>query len=311
MLRLAGEGFVVGANLPWVNYIDFGANAWRPQGGLARDPWRAQAQAALTRLRGCGAQVVRWWILGDGRAGIAFDAHGVPEGPDPFFLDDLDAAFHMLEDLGLQVMPVLLDALWCHPPHHVDGVMIGGRSRALLGDEPQRMLLERVIAPILERYGRHPSVWAWDVINEPDLVTRGCWPAVPATAVAANPMRALIGEAVRLAHALAGQPVTVGLGNARHLPLVRGLGLDLYQVHWYDINEWMSPLETPVSAFGLDAPVILGEFPTRNSRRSPAAILGAARRAGYAGALAWSLLAADAFSDADACEAALAEAAAG
>jgi len=308
MTWLAEGGFVVGANLPWVNYIDFGANAWRPEGGLARAPWRDRASGALKRLRDAGAQVVRWWILGDGRAGVVFDAHGIPEGLDHFFLDDLDAAFELLDALGLQVIPVVLDAFWCHPPRHVDGVMIGGRSRALHHDEPRQRLLERVVAPIFERYGRHPSVWAWDVINEPDLVTRGCWPAVPATAVEAAPMRAFIGEAVRLAHALAGQPVTVGLGSARHLPLVRGLGLDLYQVHWYDINDRMAPLATPVAAFGLDAPVILGEFPTRHSRRSPSAILAAARRAGYAGALAWSLLAADEFTDADACSAFLAEA---
>lgn len=296
-----------GANLPWVNYIDFGGNAWRPEGGLGREPWRSRAFAALSLLRGHGARVVRWWILGDGRAGICFDAGGVPEGPDRFLLGDLDAAFEMLDALGLQVIPVLLDAQWCHPPRHVDGVMTGGRTRALQRDEPRQLLLERVVAPILDRFGRHPAVWAWDVINEPDLVTHGCWPEVPATAVEQAPMRALIGEAVRLAHALAGQPVTVGLGNARHLPLVLGLGLDAYQVHWYDVNDWMAPLATPVATFGLDAPVILGEFPTRGSRRSPAAIARAARRAGYAGALAWSLLADDPFTDARACAAFLAE----
>src|SRR4029450_10667751 len=40
--------FLIGANLPWVHYgIDFGANAWRPEGGVAQPAARAQLEAAF------------------------------------------------------------------------------------------------------------------------------------------------------------------------------------------------------------------------------------------------------------------------
>jgi hypothetical protein len=293
-------------NLPWVNYVDFGANAWHPDGGLAREPWRSQALAAVRRLADCGAQVVRWWVLGDGRAGIVWDAHGHARGLDAAFFDDLDTAVEMVAGLGLRMLPVLLDALWCQPGRMVDGVLIGGRRAVLRHAEPRGHLLERVIEPILARYGSHPAVLAWDVINEPDLVTRGCWPSVPPTALAPEPMRDFIAAAVERVHGLTAHAATVGLGNARHLPLVRDLGLDLYQVHWYDVNDRWSPLDTAVGAWGLDAPILLGEFPTRRSRRQPLEVERAARRAGYVGALAWSLLAADEFTDGAACAAFLA-----
>jgi hypothetical protein len=52
-----------------------------------------------------------------------------------------------------------------------------------------------------------------------------------------------------------------------------------------------------VGNLGLDRPLILGEFPTRGSRRMPVEIVGVARQHGYAGALAWSVLSADEVTD--------------
>jgi hypothetical protein len=78
---------------------------------------------------------------------------------------------------------------------------------------------------------------------------------------------------------------------------VKDARLDVYQVHWYDALQRRAPLETPVASLGVDRPVLLGEFPTRGSRRSPSDIVAAAKRAGYSGALAWSMLAEDPASD--------------
>jgi hypothetical protein len=117
-------------------------------------------------------------------------------------------------------------------------------------------------------------------------------------------MRRFIGEVVALVHARTSQQATVGLASMAGLAQVRGLGLDFYQVHWYD-GHAARALERPVAALGLDGPLLLGEFPTRGSALAPPAIVAAARRAGYQGALAWSLLAEDAASDAAACERAI------
>jgi hypothetical protein len=47
---------------------------------------------------------------------------------------------------------------------------------------------------------------------------------------------------------------------------------------------------------GLDRPLLLGEFPTRNASLPPRAIVDLAKTSGYCGALAWSWLAKDEFS---------------
>jgi hypothetical protein len=101
----------------------------------------------------------------------------------------------------------------------------------------------------------------------------------------------LLGQAVRCVQRSARQPVTIGCAGTARLDLVLPLGLDFYQIHWYERFGWAA-LERPVADLGMgDRPVVLGEFPGR----SPMVVhvLDAARRAGYAGALVWSVLADD------------------
>jgi hypothetical protein len=154
------------------------------------------------------------------------------------------------------------------------------------------LLLERVFEPLLERFGRSDVIFAWDVMNEPEWATRTGLRKRASTVDVAT-MRAFLRALVASAHRATRHPVTVGLASAKGLPLVQGLDLDFYQVHWYDsVGRECGP-DRPVAPLCLDRPILLGEFPTRGSAFAPSALLESARRAGYAGALAWSVLAED------------------
>jgi hypothetical protein len=178
---------------------------------------------------------------------------------------------------------------------------MGGRRRLIADRESRQALLEDVLGPILERHGHSRGVLAWDVINEPEWATLGVGSWNPRAAIRREAMRSFIADVVGLVHRHSDRPASVGLASAAGLPLVRGLGLDLYQVHWYDSVEGRAPLDAPVAGLGLDAPLLLGEYPTRGSAREPGDILATARSRGYCGALAWSLLAEDTATDARAC----------
>lgn len=255
-------------------------------------------RGALARAADAGAEVVRWFLLCDGRAGL--DGGDRPR-LQPQAMDDLDAAVDALGEQRLRAIFVLLDFSWFARRRVLRGVSMGGRRRLALRPESRQALLADVLAPILERHGRSDAVFAWDVINEPEWATLGVGSWNPAAALRRAAMRAFIAEVVGLIHRCAVQPASVGLASAAGLPLVRGLGLDLYQTHWYDGVEPRAPLDTPVAALELDRPLLLGEYPTRGSALAPSAILDLARARGYSGALAWSLLAEDAATDPVAC----------
>ena len=292
------EEFWLGANLPWQRYgLDFGANRWQPEGGVAQPGRRAALRAALESIAARGARTIRWFMLADGRAGLLDEAGGAIEGLDQHVFRDADAALEELDRAGLTVIFVLLDFHWFTPGRLVDGVRLGGRSHAATEAAERRRYLDRVFIPLLARYGTHHAILAWEVVNEPEWVSRSNWSLQRRWRVPRNTMRSFIGDAVAAIHGHASQPATVGSASARTLRLVQGLGLDVYQAHWYDHLDLRAPLAGPVSDLGLDRPVILGEFPTRGSSRSPAEIVRSAREAGYAGALAWSALADDEASD--------------
>ena len=146
--------------------------------------------------------------------------------------------------------------------------------------------------PLAERYGEHPGIAAWDLFNEPEWRTRLFPRAWGARCLPFARMRECLGQMVDGVHARARQPVTVGLASAAHLDLVRGLGLDFYQVHWYEPFGWAA-LAEPVDRLHLDRPLLLGEFPGRGAGVIPADIVSTARRAGYAGAFVWSVVSQD------------------
>ncbi len=278
------DTFLVGANLPWINYgLDFGANAWQPDGGIAQTENRARLEAAICQLANANIHHVRWFLLCDGRAGIEYDQRGWPTGPDACLFRDLDIALELAQRHRLNVMFVLLDFHWCAVSSLVRGVQLGGRAHILGNRDSRSALLDNVIQPLMERYGKEASVFAWDIINEPEWIRT----------LARGTLHAFLAEAIAVVRSCARQPITIGSAGARWRRRYQDLELDFHQVHWYETLKLQPPLSTPVDQLGYETPVLLGEFPTGGSTLTPDRIVEMARAAGYSGAFFWSLLARD------------------
>ena len=285
------DRFIVGVNLPWIGYgTDVGASGWFPGGGLSRQSAALdlldQALAALARD---GISVARVFLLCDARSGVLFAGDGVPTGIDDCVPPDVDALLATARRHRVGVIPVLLDFHVCGVARMVNGVQLGGRSGLIADALARTAFIDRVVHPIVERYGDDETVIAWDIMNEPEWCLRGG--LFRRTAVSFEALQRFLGEAVECVQRSAHQPVTIGCAGTWRLDLVRPLGLDFYQVHWYDRFGWAA-LARPVTELGLgDRPVILGEFAGRSTRIVD--VLQAARQAGYEGALVWSALADD------------------
>lgn len=298
--------FAVGANLPWLDYgLDFGSNAWQPGGGLARPERRERMRRALSDLAASGAEIVRWWLLGDGRAGLREDGEGRILGLDDRVFPDLDAAVEGLREAGLRAIFVLADFRWLGAPRVANGVRLGGRRDHVRDPARRARLVESVFAPLAERYGREPAIAAWDLMNEPEWATLAVGTLDPRGSVSRREMRAFLGETASAFRSRVTQPLSVGLASTRWLSLLDGLPLDHHQVHWYESLDPLTTLVRPVETLALGRPLLLGEFPTRGSSVRPRSVLEMAREAGYSGALAWSALADDRATDAAACHEAI------
>ena len=273
LLLLKGEKirqpFLEGVNLPWLCYGgDFGANAWRPGGGVGNPVAQEDLRRIFSKLNERGIHTVRWFLLCDGRAGICFTKAGTPSGPDRHLFTDIDAALAIAAECNLKIIFVLFDFLWFGNVTMVNGVQVRGRHGVFNSRYKQSALRRRVLKPLLKRFGRSPVILAWDIVNEPEWSTSG-FSGAGDTAIPYLTMRHFIKKTARMVHRYTSQLATVGLANAAGLPLVRDTGLDFYQVHWYDRWDAIAPLDKPVPEWNLDRPLLLGEFPTRNSARFP------------------------------------------
>ncbi len=316
--------FLLGANLPWIRYgLDFGGSTVSTAGGLLAHAESAFVlEEAFASLRKEGIEHARLFLFCDGRAGICFGPDGTPEGVDASVYDDVDVLLATAERHRIGLCLVLFDAGLVAEPSLADGVLAGGHSDALSETAKREALLERVLEPLLRRYGAHPAIDAWDIFDEPECATQGMacphpvrprgtrrWaklgqlllralgirphsPPAPAL-VPYSGMRAFLGAAVQAVHQHTRALATVGLASTANFGLVAGLGLDFYQAHWWE-PYGDAALRRAAADFRLDGPLVLGAFPASIAHKSVKTVLDTVRSAGYGGAFLWSLRALDA-----------------
>jgi len=314
-----GKWFLSGVNYPWLHYgHDFGVAPPWTHDGVSRQESTVRIDSDFSYLAKAGVHVIRWFVFSDGKASPEFDTNGTVTGLDEYFFKDMDQALSLAERHNIYLIPVLLDfciARSCSKePPSANSPQAGGRAGIFLPENKQSFF-DNALKPLLEKYGKHPNIFAWEIMNEPE----GAMKIDDQESKKDNPveqvhMQDFIREAVKIIHANASQMVTVGAKSRKYLDLWTDSGLDFYQYHHYDrLEEAGYPLDYKYANMNADLnlknkPVIVGEFPTK----MPAIVIGSSingtnrtltnhldivLKNGYAGGLAWSYGAEDAYSD--------------
>jgi hypothetical protein len=257
---------------------------------------------AIKSLTDGKLSVARVFIFADGRAAPEFANDGSVTEFDKFFYQDFDELVSIAARNGIMLMPVLLDFLWCDRAKEVSRVQLGGHSDIIKNLSKRRTFLDRALKPLLQRYGTNPTIFAWDIINEPEWVMEGVPEEIPEGLdpefVTVQQMRDFVKACAEYVHRYTSHRATVGSARQMWLRYWRGLGLDLYQFHWYDHFSSEEPFPwRSYSELGLDKPCIIGEVPTSTTNYSAREYLDAALELGYSGLLFWSCRARDAFSN--------------
>ncbi len=309
----------VGINYPWLHCgWDFGPE---PPGYGPRIT-RAELCADLTRLAQAGVSIVRWFVLADGfsygvgeqapqreRSGFRFEAGAEL---DPAFLDDFAALLALCAELGLQLLPVLIDHQFAFPGldrHSTDartllrwdhapatpqrrslrlrgareraarlppGYVKGGRGDVIADPRATQRFLDNVLSPLIGASRRNAqAVYAWELINEPEWIMRRI-PFAPSfrmpVATLCRFMQA--GLSVIRDHGFA---ATIGFARAKTLRALQGRlpAMSLDQVHYYPRGPF-ARLAAARSANGRSS--VLGEFATRSDLLGPWPELPASRQ---------------------------------
>jgi len=154
-----------------------------------------------------------------------------------------------------------------------------GEHPDLISDPVKRQALVDLFRSLVRQFTNRSSIFAWEVMNEPEY----------ATAVSHQNLESLVQEFTQMIHTeIPGAQVTLGSKDWASLQDWTGLGLDIYQFHWYGGGNL-----PPMNSLGLDKPVLIGE----TEASGVAEKMDAAMQNGYLGLLFWSLNANYSFRD--------------
>ena len=245
--------------------------------------------------------LIRVFTLIDGRAGIVWAADGSPLALDDYVFRDFDALVEAAERSQVELLPVILDFHWSSVARIVGGVQLGGRSNVIRDPVLRQKFLTNVLEPILTRYGNHPSIRAWEIMNEPEWVTSGIEGFNPNPQkfdiVALVVMQEFFRGCIEAVRRLTRHDVTVGSAHRSWVSLWKDTGVTLHSWHYYD-SDTAEPFPwRPKEQLQLAGPVYVTEVPTAGTQHRAGDFLKASRQGGYDGLCLWSCRAPDIFSD--------------
>ena len=286
--------FMNGINMAW---NDFGRDLTQYDSAVFGDMFRKVAEA--------GGNSVRWWVHCDGQATPTFDAQGMVTGMPEQAFANMGRILDQAAAYGVLVMPVL----WSFDMAN------SNRAKLITDTAYTNSYIRTVLDPLVRRYHGHPGLLAWEICNEPEWMLDDDGSTTQrVTKVQLQRFHGLLAAAIRRADP--GALITTGSASLKWCstdPAAKGIyysdqalraavggdslaRLDFYEVHYYS---WMrgsgwtySPWDKPRAAWGLDKPLIIGEFPAQGEVGYLDAVQMhvASVDSGYAGVMSWAFL---------------------
>lgn len=306
--------FVSGINVAWDRFA----------GDVGSEPldtaWFAKM---LQQVSDSGGNAVRWWLFTNCANAPTFDkATKLVNGPGSATIANIRTMLDMSYRRGIVVSLCLLSFDMMKANQQTDTL---ANQKLLLTAEGRKAFIDNALVPLVKEIGRHPAILAWEIFNEPEgMVTSiaGDWGNMTAKGVVqiADVQRMVNQAAGAIHRAVPGVLVSNGswsfIASSNTIPgqrnhytdsALKAVGgdpdgvLDFYMVHYY---EWggraISPFHHAASYWGLDKPLVIGEFPAKGLSDSLGPV-GSAEMfqrlydSGYAGAMGWTYTAHDGF----------------
>lgn len=253
-----------------------------------------QLRKVLRDTQDAGANSLRWWLHVDGSStpqwGMVHNQRLVT-GPGGNTIENFRRALDIAAEYKVYIVPslwsfdMLRDNAFRRPPNR-------DNYRLLTEDVVLKSYLNNALIPLVQALNNHPQLFAWELFNEPEIMAESWFPSSKdfygGPTPSLNQLQRVLGLMAAAIHETAhamGQTALVTTGSKslgkynsdvaggknlyRDDRLINAADgncaatLDFYAPHYYN-NEgrqgkW-SPFHHPASHWGLDKPIVIGEF---------------------------------------------------
>jgi len=309
--------FVSGINVAWKNF----------GGDVGDQPvdtvWFAKM---LQGVADSGGNAIRWWLFTNCANGPVFDkTTKLVTGPGSATVANVRKVLDMAYARGVSVDLCLLS--FDMMKYNQQGVDTAANKKMLQTDEGRKAFIDNAVLPLVKAIGSHPAILTWEVFNEPEgmvIPLAGNWGSMT-PGIQIGDVQKMVNQVAGAIHRnvpgvlvsngcwafIAGSNTVPGDHNYYTDSALKAVGgdpdgvLDFYMVHYYEwAGKTRSPFHHPASYWGLDKPLVIGEFPAKGISDSLAGTPGGLSPAnawkylydnGYAGAMGWTYTAHDGF----------------
>ncbi len=302
--------------------------AWKQFGGdVGRYPidtvWFAKM---LQGVADSGGNVIRWWLFTDCSNDPQIDSKtNLVTGLETSTVANVKKVLDMGYMRGVSIDLCLLsfDMMKTGKTQ----VNMTANKMILQTDEGRKAFIDNAVVPLVKAIGPHPAIACWEVFNEPEGMVKaiaGDWGSMENGIEITDVQKTVNQVAGAIHRAMPGVPVSNGCWSfiagsntisGQHnyysdSALIATGGdpdgtLDFYMVHYYEWGKTeISPFHHPASYWGLDKPLVIGEFPAKGlsdavGPMTPAQCWKYLMDNGYAGAMGWTYTAHDGFGGLD------------
>jgi hypothetical protein len=239
--------------------------------------------ALFKNVKAAGGTAVRWWFHTNGMVTPGYDASAMAKPISGANIADLKSILDAASAEGVGLVISLWSFGMLDSAQTSDATVLANNKLLLENDSNRQAYIDNVLTPMVSALKAYPGLFAWEIFNEPEGMSsdNGGWtnPATSRTAsVNLQKTANWFTSAIHTADPAA--LVTNGANNFSTLSPSHGKNLwsdsalnsagskpngtlDFYEVHYYNSYSGASansPFLHPLSYWGLDKKLVIGEF---------------------------------------------------
>ena len=262
-------------------------------------------------VKAAGGSAVRWWFHTNGTSTPGYDSAGKAKPISDANIADLKKILDAAHAQGVGVVISLWSFGMLDSGQTTDATLRGYNKSLLENDTNRQAYIDNVLTKMVTQLKGYPGLFAWEIFNEPEGMSsdNGGWTNPTGDRTASVNLQKTVNWFTSAIHnADPAALVTNGANNFSTLSPSHGKNLwsdsalttaggkangvlDFYEVHYYNTYSNASnnsPFLHPVSYWGLDKNVVIGEFWTDTTDGVAAADLYTnLYSSSYSGAWAW------------------------